>query len=207
MPGKPLLFIDFHRTICQDRFWRSLGKSDFEKLQDNFFRNDSRLISEWMLGGHTSEEVNRAIANRLNLPYDKLWSVFLADCRTMHVPQKIMDVIRLLRNRYRTILMTDHMDCLERFIVPALGLNEIFEEIDNSFSKKTSKNHPGGGRFLEVAKKYRSDISEAILIDDSPEVCRIFEGLGGTAHNVRSGADVLPALHGLLPRQLKTSAE
>ena len=70
---------------------------------------------------------------------------------------------------------------MDRFTVPALGLNEHFDTIVNSFNEKLLKSDNNGELFF---RQLRGDIGDAILVDNSVSICELFESLGGTARHV-----------------------
>jgi FMN phosphatase YigB (HAD superfamily) len=183
---KPILFIDFDGTLCHDRFWRSLEPTIQQKIQANLFGLKKELVRDWMLGKYTSEEINQMLAEELGSDYDTLWSTFVSDCERMFVSQEVLDRIKILRSRYLTVLITDNMDSLDRFTIPALGLDQYFDLIVNSHIEKALKNDENGKSFQKVIEKYQSPISESILIDNSISSCEIFADLGGKSCLVTS---------------------
>lgn len=176
---KPTLFIDFDGTLCHERFWRSLDSELQEKVQTNLFGSKKEVVRDWMLGKYTSEEINQILAEELDSDYDKLWSTFVNDCEKMAVSREVLDRIQNLRNQYFTVLITDNMDSLDRFTIPALGLNQYFDLVVNSHTEKALKNDENGKSFRKVAERYKSPLSNSILIDNSISSCKVFEDLGG----------------------------
>ncbi len=182
---KPILFIDFDSTLCFDRFWRSLESNRWLAIQDYIFNLNQSLVEDWMRGVCTSEDVNKKIAEYLNMDYQALWDIFVSDCKSMYVSQNTLNKIDELRSKYQTVLITDNMDCFDRFTAPALELDKYFDSIVNSYNEKLHKKEEGGKLFLEVCKRRGSvDIGTCILIDNSNRVCRVFDALGGKALRV-----------------------
>lgn len=178
---KPILFVDFDGTLCHDRFWRSLNPSEYEQIQELLFKRNQEMASDWMKGGYSSEEINQFLAGRLGIDYDRLWKTFVHDCKTMNIPTVVLDLIKQTKAHYRTILMTDNMDCLDRFTVPALGLDSYFDRIVNSFGQKCLKRDEAGKAFLEEIANARAHVADCILIDDSESMCALFRSMGGKA--------------------------
>lgn len=176
---KPILFIDFDGTLCHDRFWRSLEPELQAKVQTNLFGSKKELIKDWMLGKYISEDINQMLAEEIGSDYDSLWSTFVSDCEKMSISENVLKKIRSLRDSYLTVLITDNMDSLDRFTVPALSLDEYFDLIVNSHTEKALKNDESGKSFQKVAERYKSPLSESILIDNSVSSCKVFEDLGG----------------------------
>lgn len=179
---KPILFIDFDGTLCHDRFWRSLESNERDRVQKYLFEENSSIVSDWMNGKHTSEDVHKIISDDLHIEYQKLWDIFVSDCRTMQVKKEDLIAISNLRKKYHTILITENMDCFDRFTVPSLKLHDYFDYIVNSYNEKLSKSDVSGTLFLKIINEKRADLTKSILIDNSENVCAIFSQLGGTSN-------------------------
>jgi len=176
-----LLVVDFDGTICFDRFWRSVDQSTMARIQALLFGHDREMIRRWMRGEHTSEEINHFIADQLDISYEDLWKIFVNDCQTMAVDLEVLAHLKSLRNRWRTLLMTDNMDCFSRFTKPTLNLDHYFDSIVNSADHGRLKGDNDGEFFVELARKIDIPLSRAILIDNSTRACDHFIKLGGQA--------------------------
>ena len=99
----------------------------------------------------------------------------------MNVSADALRSISTLREKYHTVLMTDNMDSLTRFTVPALDLYRYFDVIENSFENKRLKNDDNGRAFVDVMQRLGASIEQSILVDDSPATCETFTRLGGKA--------------------------
>ena len=172
------LFLDFHGTICHDPFWRGLDSFSFQRVQHSLFEANASLVNDWMRGKYTAEEITELVAKWTGLAFDHLWQAFVHDCKSMHVDPEILAVIQSLKNRYRIVLITDNMDSFDRFTVPTLGLNAVFDVIVNSFNEGLLKHEENGITFTNQMNGKISQ--EDALVDDSTSCCKIFEDLGGT---------------------------
>ena len=177
---KPILFVDFDGTICLERYWRSLPEAEHAGIQELLFGNDTKMVHDWMRGHHSAEEVNKYASGQLGLDYEYLWNLFVDDCKTMYVSKDVLNDIKSLSDRYTTILITGNMDSFTRFTVPALSLEDYFDEISNSFYEGRHKTDDNGSLFHKFTDKYGVSIEECVLLDDSDSVCKIFTELGGT---------------------------
>jgi FMN phosphatase YigB (HAD superfamily) len=175
------LYIDFDGTLTRDRYWRSLKSEEHTKIQDLLFGADRSIVHDWMRGGSSAEAVNQYAAEALGLSYEYLWEVFVQDCRQMHVPRQTLDLINALRTKYVTILITGNMDSFTRFTQPALGLEQCFDHISNSYYEKKHKTDNGGELFNDWAERTGIPLGNSILIDDQSKCCDIFSSLGGYA--------------------------
>ena len=189
--NKPILFIDFDGTICHDRFWRGLKTNKQDELQKFLFQENKNLVDSWMRGKYISEEINQIISENINMPFEKLWDIFVYDCKNMYVPKLVLEKIRLLGDNFTTILITGNMDCFDRFTVPALKLDSYFDLISNSYNKKQLKDDNNGELFLRYADQFNANIEDSFVIDDSENVCNVFEGLGGVAKLITPEKDII----------------
>jgi FMN phosphatase YigB (HAD superfamily) len=176
---KPVLFIDFHNTLSKDYFWRSLHHSHKKKIEELLFVNSNPQTHEWMRGNINSEIINALVAEHIGLDYDLVWKVFVDDCVTMRVSQSELLLINELRKKYYTILITDNMDCFNRYTVPSLQLDTYFDYISNSATEGMLKMDNNGEVFINRIAAFNSLIEKSFLIDDSSSACKIFNRLGG----------------------------
>lgn len=175
------LFIDFDGTLCHDKFWRSFDSGSLTKLEHRLFLSNIALVKDWMIGTYSSEQINKKLAEELHIDYQTLWDVFVKDCQTMKIENRVLEKIDELRNSYKVVLITDNMDCFDRFTVPALGLNKYFDLIINSFNECILKSENNGQLFLDVMRRVNSIPSESVLLDNSEKSCDIFKSLGGAS--------------------------
>ncbi len=197
---KPILFFDFDMTICRDRFWRSLGAYDYDRIQTMISVDHAAMFEEWMRGKWTSEEINRFIANHLDIPYETLWDAFVTDAKTMYVAPETLERVAALRDKFHTVLVTINVDSFGRFTVPALGLDAYFDRIDNSSDHGRFKYDDDGALFADLARELAAPITDSFLFDDSPRNCEVFAKLGGTACQVDNDRTVVTYLDQLIER-------
>lgn len=195
---KPILFCDFDGTLCYDRYWRSLPLDKLDKLQELFFGTDRTLINDWMRGKYSAEEINQIVSGKIEIPYKKLWEIFVDDCKTMEVSREALEKLHQLRNNYKVILITGNMDSFSRFTSPALMLDDYFDYISNSYDEGMHKTDNQGELFLKYINKYGVAIEECILLDNSMKVQKVFDNLGGKTYLVTDEQDILYHLDNLL---------
>lgn len=185
------LFIDFDRTICFDRFWRNAPDDINQKIQKYLFIDNKDIALDWMKGKYTSEDINKIVAKNTGTEYQYILDVFIDDCKNMRVDKKILKLIKKLHSKYHVILITDNMDCLDRFTVPSLSLNKYFHKIVNSYNENVLKNNNNGQQFLNYVV---GNIEDAVLIDDSNDSREVFEKLGGKSYKTTCEKDTLKIL-------------
>lgn len=188
--SKPILFCDYDGVLCHDRYWQSLPREQFDTVQRMLFKDDTSIVRDWMRGKYSSEDVNAIVAERLGIPYQELWNVFVEDCKKMHVSKRTLETLNSLRSRYTVILITGNMDSFSRFTLPELKLDQYFDHISNSFEEKLNKTDNDGELFLRFADRYGADIRDCVMMDDSQNVYDIFEKIGGKPALVTKERDI-----------------
>lgn len=182
---KPILFVDFYRTISFGAFWVGLSADEYERVSVAYDTvKIGPVVLDWMRGKYTAEEVNRLIAERADVDYERLWDAFVQSCKSMRVAPELLVQIGALRERYTTILITDNMDNFTRFTAPTLQPERYFDVVSNSYHLGKLKGDDGGSLFTQYCIQHEADITESVLLDDSSENCDVFTLLGGTAYRV-----------------------
>lgn len=198
---KNIVFIDWDGTLCWSRFWESLSESNvaFKKVVNDFFTFEKETVNNWMRGDFTSEEINSIISDRSGLSKTLIWQAFISDCQKMYVDPEVISLIEKVREKYTVVLATGNMDCFSRFTIPALKLDKIFNLIINSYDIGYLKTEFNGRTFTDCIKQFKiTDISKSYLLDNSENVCMVFNGLGGKAMKVNSKEDTINYLQTLL---------
>lgn len=176
---RPILFVDFNGTICFDRYWRNLNVEAQKKINDYLFKSNRQIVIDWMRGKYDSEQIHQLLAEELNLNYRQTWDIFVEECQSMYISPRIMLKIKEIGSKFKTILITDNMDCFSRFTVSSLKLDQYFEQIINSADTKIFKDDNNGEVFRILAEKNNTDLSDCALLDDSNTTQQIFVNLGG----------------------------
>lgn len=197
---KPILFCDFDGVLCHDQHWRSLPPKKYEKARELLFQNDAILLNDWLRGKYTSEEINRIVSEKIHISFEKLWDIFVKDCKTMRVSKDALEALNRLRDRYTVILVTGNMDSFKRFTQPTLALDKYFDHISISYYEGTHKTDDRGKLFIKYANKYGVSIQNCILFDDSTKVQKVFAELGGTVYLVTPDQNLLYHLKNLFDR-------
>jgi hypothetical protein len=200
--SKPILFIDFNGVLSYNNFWYELESESHQYhyywplLQNFLFSRDKEILTQWMLGELTSEDVHQIIQSRLSIPYDFLFPLFVNNCKSIDISYPILDRVEKLKSRYYCILATANMDSLERFTFPANPrIITVFDQIDNSYHIKMFKQTDGGAYFAQTIRKLGAVASSCVLLDDSKSTCAVFDTLGGRSFNVSGVSEALEILN------------
>ncbi len=197
---RKVVFIDWDGTLCFSRFWETLSAKNptFSQVVADFFVTEKEMIKNWMRGKHTSEEINKLLSERANLPEKEVWESFVSDCQKMKVDNKTIEIIQKLRKKHHAVLITGNMDCFSRFTVPSLKLDKLFDHVINSYDTGMLKTDDNGKQFIDSLTSFNSKISDAYLIEDSANTCEVFSRLGGNALKVNQKSDTLTHLNKFL---------
>ncbi len=193
MKKNSIIFLDWDGTLCWSRFWESLRidgsplRKFGEKIEDLLFSRDRTLLNEWMRGKRNSEQINILLCEQLSIDQKELWNIFVQDCKRMYFDDKLQKKIEQIRTQSYVILVTGNVDGFSRFTVPALGLENIFDQIINSSALGYLKTEKEGETFLACLRLYGIPITDTFLIDDSAKACDFFSSLGGQSYIVRDG--------------------
>lgn len=192
---KQNIFIDFDGTICFDYFWRS-APEEIKKIIGKFlFQDNTYLLEDWMRGQKSSEDINQIISDNCNLDYNMIWSYFIKDCENMHIPEDILDALSACKKNNTLILITDNMDCFNRFTINKLKLLNYFHYIFNSYDYGVLKDDPlPKGLFKKVIDLNGFDIKKSVLLDNSQKNCDLFNQLGGSSFLIKDKQDVVSIL-------------
>jgi FMN phosphatase YigB (HAD superfamily) len=172
-----VLFIDWYKTLSTSLFWanhpRALLSAQELSSISHFLFNQSGLIDLWMKGFTNSERIVAEIELALNIDAQKILKELEHSCKAMHLyDPSVPAIIQEIRaSDIRVVLATDNMDAFERWTVPALKLESMFDGIITSVFRGALKSEiqddysPFFGHYLG-----QNGISaeDAILIDDSP---------------------------------------
>lgn len=182
-----IIFIDWNKTLSYSKFWGHLEKSDktlFNRIQTCLFDKNKDLIDPWMIGKLSSEEICKRIANDLSLSFDQIYKEFIKSCRNMHFSSKnIPKIIKELRiSGIKVYIATDNMDSFDRWTVPSMKLDRIFDGIINSNKigvlKKTFDKKNQSSFITRILKQESIEPSESILIDDNQDILNLFSKYG-----------------------------
>lgn len=123
----------------------------------------------------TSEDISKQIADELKTDFETVFKEFVKGCELMEfVDPKVPDLIKRLRKKgIKVYIASNNMDSFDRWTIPAMKLNSLFDGIINSFAIKALKHDfDNDGRSLffgSVLKSEGVSPHETILIDDSED--------------------------------------
>lgn len=123
----------------------------------------------------TTEEVNAIISKDIGIHFNEIQKEFIKGCELMEfVSEKIPYLIRKLRKSgTKVYIATNNMDSFDRWTVPAMKLEDLFDGIINSFTTKALKqDFDDSGKslfFNNILNMKKVKPYETVLIDDSED--------------------------------------
>ena len=172
-----IIFIDWYQTISWSKFWDGWRDEShalhqqFSTAQAWLFKEQRELVNAWMRGQETSQTVCSLLAKQSGISYTTLLSELEDSCtKTVMTPGVIEEIQRLRTLDTPVLLITDNMDAFARWTIPALGLQNLFDEIFSSHQTgllKDERNAQGEPTlFAQILARRQLGWSGALLIDD-----------------------------------------
>ena len=198
-----VLFVDWNRTLSNSLFWGHLQVNkpeDFAKIERWLFKKNPQIINLWMRGEEDVKSILSAMEQDTSLPENYLLNELEKSCKSMEfIFHECLEIISLIRSKgIKVVLATDNMDVFNQYTVPALNLQNHFDDILSSFSLKclkTDEDEKGNLKFFEVwLFENRIPIKNAALIDDSVKHKEFFEAKGLSFLPVNDDLSVLDHL-------------
>ena len=131
---------------------------------------------------NSSEDICKYISINLGLDYKYIYNTLLEDCKKIDLSEKILNLLKKLKQYYNIVLVTDNMDCFSKY---TLKYNKeyfkIFDWIFNSSEHWFFKNDI----YNYYVNKYNSQINLSYLIDDSVRNCESFKKIWWNTLNLK----------------------
>lgn len=85
-----VVFLDFDGTICGSRFWGHwVDDNKYSKInkliQERFFKTSSDVLTQWMRGEYTSEDIAQRIGKDMDVSADELLTGLRESCQQMEL--------------------------------------------------------------------------------------------------------------------------
>lgn len=199
-----VIFIDWDGTLSNSRFWqRWIGTSEYDRIQQVLFGEDTEHTRLWMTGFMTYNQVLRHVESNTGIAYEELASELEYSARHMkYIDGTTIDLIQKLRkNGIKVVIATDNMETFRLWTVPELKLENLFDGIltsDTRGALKTEYSDNGTSKFFSHYLT-QSDIhaGESVLIDNSLDI-KIVENFGIDFLHVNESTSLVDHLKRLL---------
>lgn len=172
-----VVFLDWDGTVCGSRFWghweddRAHAPMN-QLIQEQFFRATPGILTEWMRGEWSAEDIAKIISQSTAIPASTLLQGLRESCELMQLfNDNILPAVKNLRdNGVMVVVATDNMDTFTRWTVPALKLDKHFDDILSSHTLRALKrDKDAAGRssfFGRFFAENQIDSTATVLIDD-----------------------------------------
>ncbi|MEK7499067.1 MAG: inorganic diphosphatase [Patescibacteria group bacterium] len=205
-----VIFFDWHKTLSLCDFWVQLqdpahDRHHWHKNITNFlFVENERLIQQWMRGEINEDEIVQIVSRKFGYAVEVLRADLAESCRAMTLlSDKIFPLIDMLQSRgVKCVIATDNMDVFKKYVVPALKLDEHFDDVLVSFDQKALKfdvSEDGNSVpfFHEYLQKNGFTYLDALLVDDRLDTSGVYAKLGLDTFQVKNIEGLLGKLKDL----------
>jgi FMN phosphatase YigB (HAD superfamily) len=184
------VFLDWNGTLSRSEFFDHLKDPDHpnsnlhEVLEDTLnLELWPSLAKPWMRGELKTEDIAQAMADRSGVPYDTVFQEIVEGSKSVKIDQEVLEVVsRIRENGVKVLIATGNVDAFDRWTVPALGLEEHFDGIINSYALqvlKKDRDEDGNSLFFrEFFEAHDISPEECIIIDDMQDEEGVIESFG-----------------------------
>jgi len=187
---RSVIFVDWNGVLCHDVYWSSIANDAQHPLHGRI--NESRrrlfveqrsLVDAWQRGEVSSE----AIIRTFEIPLDRrcrddyLLRRLRRDCRNMRTDATLLGEFAALPTDVCVVLATDNVDCFYEQLDAKPELQAVLSGALCSSAVGRLKSQDVIGFFKPWLDMHHLTFADALLLDDSPQNCRSFEAVGGTA--------------------------
>lgn len=178
------IFVDWGGTLSNSRFWER-WKDDpeyserYARIQSALFESAAgkSLVRDWMTGFKNRNHALTYLNEHEGLPVDELEDELRYSAQNMKlIEPDVLSTIRSLRDMGKMVVIaTDNMDTFSDWTVPALKLDEHFDDILTSSSLRVTKTtmssmYNRSTFFYGYLNEMGIAPENSLLIDDSLDV-------------------------------------
>ncbi len=187
---KKVIFIDWNKTLSFDLFWGHLSREEhpnhkhLDAIEKWLFVDNRTIIKPWMKGEITVDDIVESMNKDTGISKKMIIDELKHSCENMTFCfAGIEDLINKIRERgILVIIATDNMDTFDKFTVPALKLDLLFDDILNSYTLGHLKDESDPSDsilfFDDFLKSHNLRYEDSLLLDDSPDSSGKYEKLG-----------------------------
>ena len=176
---------DFAFTLCSDFFCKVTPPECpdwFYQFQRRIYCRHSPYLDDWMTGRLTSRDIARVMTRHIPMPVERILTTMEEGCRHLEFNPAVVAFAKTQRGQGRKVaLVTANMDIFTKIVVPAHGLDKLFDVIVNSADHGELRKE----RLWPIAfERLGQDIGfqNSVLIEDRTDSPQRFRELGGRAY-------------------------
>ncbi len=197
-----IVFVDWNGTLSDSCFWERWRDDPeqaekYAKIQHALFESATgrSLMKSWMTGFKDSDAALTYLTESTRVPRDELEDELRYSAENMKlIDEDVLPTIQKLRDIGKLVVIaTDNMDTFDKWTVPALGLNEHFDDVLNSskvrvLKSQVSSMYNRSQFFFQYMREMGVAPENTVLIDDSLDV----KGLESVGINFKHVTDGQP---------------
>lgn len=205
-----VLFFDWHKTLSRCDFWGQLKDPSHnrhlwhENIVRFLFIENKAVVDQWMRGAINEDQILNLVSKKFDYPKEALREDLAESCKTMTLlsDEIIPLVTKIRKNGIQCVIATDNMDIFRKYVVPALKLDEHFNETLVSCDQKalkfdTSEDMTSIPFFHNYLKKNGLTYTDALLLDDRVDTSGLYKKLGFDTFKVEEIDEFLEKLRAL----------
>lgn len=201
-----VIFIDWFGTLSNSLYWEHLEYSNpevFKLISDSLLIKNNLCITPWMRGKYSTEKIVKVISEDTGLNSGFVMNELVKSAKSMEF---VSNEVPILVNKIRetgtkVVIATDNMDTFTRWTVPCLKLNNLFDNILNSWGIKALKGDFKDNKSLffdKFLKNHLIEPEDCLLIDDSEDKLEKISNYGINYRRTSSTKELVNELMKLL---------
>lgn len=202
-----VIFFDWHKTLSRCDFWVQLRDPAHDRhrwhgnITSFLFGENDTLVQQWMRGVVDEEKIIQIISEKFGYSTEVLREDLAESCRAMtFASDAILPLVDATRKKgIQCVVATDNMDIFKKYVVPALKLDEHFDDMLVSFDQKALKFDVSEDmKSVPFFEKYLDSngfvYADALLIDDRVDTSGAYAKLGFDTFQVKGVEGLLGKL-------------
>lgn len=205
-----VLFFDWHKTLSRCDFWGQMKDPSHDRhlWHENIIRflfiENKAIVDQWMRGAVNEDQILNLISKTFGYPKEPLREDLAESCQAMTLlSDEILPlIVRIRKKGIQCVIATDNMDVFRKYVVPALKLDEHFNETLVSYTQKalkfdTSEDGTSIPFFHNYLKKNGLIYTDVLLLDDRVDTSGLYKKLGFDTFQVEGIDELLEKLRAL----------
>ena len=182
------VILDFGYTLSPDHYFKIAppGLPQWQAVIQKIIFGEPSIVIPWMRGELTSLDIAGILSKHFPLDIHTIAALMEKGCQNLNFNQAVWDfAVAQKANGRKTALVTDNMDVFTKVVVPAHGLDMLFDVTINSSD------------FHEIRKEVLWPIAferlgdgigyaNSLLIEDGESEPAMFRACGGSAYQYQS---------------------
>lgn len=183
-----LILFDFDGVLSNGKFYSQLQDSHpttHQKIMEELFAKESRpLISEWMRGKLSYEDIHNLISKNVGQDAEWLNNALIESVKMMSLNQELLKfALRARKLGIKTAVFTDNMDIFDRVFVQHSKLLDLFNFVFSSSNFGKLKLDDGADFFKHALSFSGCKNGNFLFLDDSIKIKWLTESLGGAFYH------------------------